>query len=258
MSARTIGAATGGIANVSRRGLLAGIGAGALVLAVGVPVAVDAQQPKGFGRDGMPNGWRDDPKLFIAIAADGTVSVTCHRAEMGQGVRTSIPMVVADELGADWAKVRVVQAEGDEGKYGNQDTDGSRSLRHFFVPMRRAAAAARIMLEQAAANQWRVPVGEVRAAEHAVVHQASGRSLGYGALAKAASELPVPDRDGVRLKDPSAFRYIGKGEVGLIDNRDITTGKAVYGIDARVEGTLHAVVARPPVFGGKVKSVDSA
>ena len=268
MSARTLEAASGGIApsgiapsgivNVSRRGLLAGIGTSALVLAVGLPAAVDAQQPAGFGRDGMPNGWRDDPKLFIAVGEDGTVSITCTRSEMGQGVRTSIPMIIADELEADWPKVRVLQAVGDEGRYGNQDTDGSRSIRHFFLPMRRAAAAARTMLEQAAANQWRVPVAEVRAANHAVTHAGSNRSLPYGALAKAAAELPVPSRDTVRLKDPSAFRYIGKGEIGLVDNRDITTGKAGYGIDARVDGTLFAVVARPPVFGGKVRSVDSA
>ena len=251
-------APTGDVANVSRRGLLAGIGAGALVLAVGVPSATDAQQPKGFGRDGMPNGWRDDPKIFIAIAPDGTVTVTCHRAEMGQGVRTSIPMVVADELEADWSRVRVAQAWGDEGRFGNQDTDGSRSLRHFFVPMRNAGAAARTMLEQAAANQWRVPVSQVRAANHNVIHAPSGRMLGYGELARAAAELPVPARETLRLKDPSAFRYIGKEGTGLIDNLDITTGKAVYGIDARVDGTLYAVVARPPVFGGKVKSVDSA
>ena len=139
------------IANVSRRGLLAGIGAGALVLAVGVPPAAEAQQPKAFGADGMPNGWRDDPKVFVAIAEDGTVTVTCHRQEMGQGVRTSVAMVVADELGANWDRVRVAQADGDEARYGNQDTDGSRSLRHFFMPLRRVGAGARMMLEQAAA-----------------------------------------------------------------------------------------------------------
>jgi isoquinoline 1-oxidoreductase beta subunit len=253
------GTAPNGIANVSRRGLLAGVGAGALVLAVGVPTAADAQQPKGFGADGMPNGWRDDPKVFVAIAEDGTVSVTCHRSEMGQGVRTSIPMVVADELDADWSKVRVGQAWADEGRFGNQDTDGSRSLRHFFMPMRRAGASARAMLEQAAASRWGVPVSEVRAADHAVTHAPTGRTLGYGALAKAAAELPVPARDTLRLKDPSAFRYIGRDTVvGLLDNRDITTGKAVYGIDARVEGTLHAVVARPPVFGGKAVGFDGS
>jgi len=245
------------LANVSRRSFLAGIGAGSLVLAVGLPSSISAQEKK-FGPDGMPNGWRDDPKIFVAISGDGTVTVTCHRQEMGQGVRTSIAMVVADELDADWSKVRVAQAPGDEARYGNQDTDGSRSLRHFFMPMRRAGAAARTMLEQAAAQQWGVPISEVKAADHAVVHAATKRTLGYGALAAAAAALPVPARESVKLKDPASFRYIGTDKVGLIDNRDITTGKAVYGIDARADGMLYAVVARPPVFGGKVKSVDDA
>lgn len=244
------------IVNLSRRGLLGGIAAGGLVLCIGLPRA--GAQQAGFGADGMPNGWRDDPRLFVAIAEDGIVTVTCHRQEMGQGVRTSIPMVVAEELEADWSKVRVTQADGDEARFGNQDTDGSRSLRHFFTPMRRAGAAARTMLEAAAAKQWGVPVAEVRAANHQVLHEKSGRSLGYGALAKAAADMPVPDRATVRLKDPANFRLIGKEGTELLDNRDITTGKAIYGIDARAEGMLYAVVARPPVFGGKVTSFDAA
>jgi isoquinoline 1-oxidoreductase beta subunit len=244
------------IVNLSRRGLLGGLAAGGLVLGIGLPRG-EAQQA-GFGADGMPNGWRDDPRLFIAIAQDGIVTVTCHRQEMGQGVRTSIPMVVAEELEADWSKVRVTQADGDEARFGNQDTDGSRSLRHFFMPMRRAGAAARTMLEAAAAKQWGVPVAEVRAANHQVLHEKSGRSLGYGALAKAAADMPVPDRARVRLKDPANFRLIGKEGIELLDNRDITTGRAIYGIDARAEGMLYAVVARPPVFGGKVTSFDAA
>lgn len=250
------------LANVSRRGFLAGLGAGVaagtFVLAVGLPGPVRAEEEKAFGADAMPNGWRDDPSVFIAIAEDGTVTVTCHRSEMGQGVRTSIAMVVADELEADWSRVRAAQAPGDEPRYGNQDTDGSRSLRHFYMPMRRAGAAARSMLEQAAASRWGVPVSEVRAENHAVLHQASGRSLGYGELAKDAAALPVPERDTVRLKDPGSFRYIGTDKVGLIDNQDITTGKAGYGIDTRLDGMLYAVVARPPVFGGKVARYDAA
>ncbi|MDP8918127.1 MAG: molybdopterin-dependent oxidoreductase, partial [Pseudomonadota bacterium] len=245
------------VANVSRRGFLAGITAGSLVLAVGLPSEANAQENK-FGADGMPNGWRDDPKIFVSISPDGLVTVTCHRQEMGQGVRTSIAMVVADELDADWSRVRVAQAQGDEARYGNQDTDGSRSLRHFFMPMRRAGAAARTMLEQAAAVQWGVPVQEVRAREHAVLHERTGRRLDYGALATAAVSQPVPTREALKLKDPSAFRYIGKDRIGLVDNQDITTGKAVYGIDARADGMLYAVVARPPVFGGRVRSVDDA
>ncbi|HEV2510779.1 xanthine dehydrogenase family protein molybdopterin-binding subunit [Bosea sp. (in: a-proteobacteria)] len=248
---------SGTLANVSRRNLLQGIGAGVFVLAAGLPVTTPAQDKK-FGADGMPNGWRDDPAVFIALAEDGTVTITCHRSEMGQGVRTSLAMAVADELDADWARVRVMQAWANEERFGNQDTDGSRSLRHWFMPMRRAGAAARTMLEQAAAAQWGVAVAEVRAGNHAVAHAASGRNLSYGALAKAASALPVPDRSSVRLKPATAFRYIGKDTIGLVDNQDITTGKAVYGIDARVDGMLFAVVARPPVYGGKVASHDAS
>jgi isoquinoline 1-oxidoreductase beta subunit len=206
----------------------------------------------------MANGLREDAKIFIAIAEDGTVTVLCHRSEMGQGVRTSLPMVVADELEADWSRVKVAQAQGDEPRFGNQDTDGSRSMRHHFATLRRMGAAARQMLEEAAAKEWGVPVTEVEAINHEVVHQASGRRLGYGALAKAAAELPVPPRDSLKLKDPAKFRYIGKGEVGLIDGFDITTGKAQYGIDTRLDGMVYAVVARPPVFGGKVASYDDA
>lgn len=245
-----------GLENVSRRGLLAGIAGGGLLLALRLPGRAQTPEQR-FGADGMPNGWRDDPRIFIAIAPDGTVTVTCHRSEMGQGVRTSVAMVVAEELEADWARVRVAQADGDEERYGNQDTDGSRSLRHFTLPLRRAGAAARTMLEQAAAARWGVPVTECRAQDHAVTHAGSGRSLGYGELAQAAAQLPVPDRDGLRLKDPASFRLIGQDRiVELVDNRDITVGRAVYGIDVRVEGMLHAVVARPPVYGGRVLSVD--
>ncbi|SFU93697.1 isoquinoline 1-oxidoreductase, beta subunit [Methylobacterium sp. 174MFSha1.1] len=242
---------------LSRRGLLAG--AGALVLALSLkPKDGLAAEPAKFGADGMPHGWRDDPTLFVAIAPDGTVTVTCTRSEMGQGVRTSVAFVVADELEADWAKVKVAQAHGDEERFGNQDTDGSRSLRHFFMPLRRAGAAARTMLVEAAAKQWGVPAGEVTAENHTLVHAKSGRRIGFGDVAQAAASVPVPDRASVKLKDPSAFRYIGKGRVGLIDNVGITTGKAQYGLDTRVEGMLYAVVARPPVFGGKVKTFDEA
>jgi isoquinoline 1-oxidoreductase beta subunit len=245
------------IANVSRRGFLRGVSAlGGLVLAVGYSRAARAEDPPKYGADGMPHGWVDDPLAFVAIADDGTVSIVCHRSEMGQGVRTGMPMIVADELEADWKRVRVVQAPGDEERYGNQDTDGSRSTRHFFDPMRRCGAAARAMLEAAAAAQWKVPVAEVEARNHEVVHRPTGRRLGYGALAKAAAKQPVPARETLRLKHPSQFRYIGKGQLKLVDGRDIATGRAQYGIDTRLPGMLYAVIARPPVYGGKVTSVD--
>jgi isoquinoline 1-oxidoreductase beta subunit len=247
------------LANVSRRQFLQGASAlGGLVLAVGFASAARAQEPKKFGADGMPHGWVDDPLAFVSIAEDGTVTIVCHRSEMGQGVRTGMPMIVADELEADWKRVRVAQAPGDEKKFGNQDTDGSRSTRHFFEPMRRCGAAARTMLEAAAAERWKVPVSEVEAKNHEVVHRATGRRAGYGSLAKAAAGQPVPARDTVRLKDPSKFRYIGKGQLKLVDGRDIATGKARYGIDTRLDGMLYAVVARPPVYGGKVASFDPA
>jgi isoquinoline 1-oxidoreductase subunit beta len=246
------------VANVSRRRFLQGMSLGGLVLAVGYPSALRADEPKKFGADGMPHGWVDDPLAFVSIAEDGTVTIVCHRSEMGQGVRTGMPMIVADELEADWKRVRIAQAPGDEKKFGNQDTDGSRSTRHFFEPMRRCGAAARTMLEAAAAERWKVPASEVEAKNHEVVHRPTGRKLGYGALAKAAATRPVPARDTLRLKDPSKFRYIGKGQLKLVDGRDIATGKAQYGIDTRLDGMLYAVVARPPVYGGTVTSFDPA
>src|SRR5262249_57589204 len=150
-----------------------------------------AEPPK-YGADGMPNGWVDSPLVFVSIAKDGTVSIVCHRSEMGQGVRTSMPLIVADELEADWKRVRVVQAPGDEKRYGNQDTDGSRSTRHFLKPMRQCRAAARMMLESAAAARWKVPVSEVEAKNHEVVHKPTGRRLGYAALAAQPANQPLP------------------------------------------------------------------
>lgn len=251
------------LANVSRRAMLGGLGAFALALNLRDPARADEgqtaeQKANKFGPDGMPNGWRDDPKIFVAIAPDGTVTVTNHRSEMGTGVRTSIALVVADELEADWAKVKVIQAWGDETRFGNQDTDGSRSLRHFFQPFRHVGAAAKLMLVQAAAQKWGVPETEVTAEQHVLTHAKSGRKLGYGDVAEAAAALPVPAHDTVVLKKPEAFRYIGTGKIGLIDNRDITTGKAEFGIDVRREGMLYALVARPAVYGGKVVRVDDS
>src|SRR6266849_6305415 len=177
---------------------------------------------------------------------------------MGTGSRTSLPMVVADELEADWSRVRIAQAPGNEEKYGNQDTDGSRSMRHFIQPMRQCGAACRQMLESAAAKRWGVDVGEVEAKNHEVVHKASGRKLGYGELAADASALPTPAADKIKLKDAASFRYIGKGNTPITDLFDITTGRAMYGIDAKMPGMKYAVIARPPVFGGKLASHDSA
>src|SRR3954453_10835753 len=176
---------------------------------------------------------------------------------MGTGVRTSLPLIVAEEMEADWSRVKVAQAHGDEVKYGNQDTDGSRSTRHYLIPMRQIGASARTMLEAAAAKRWGVPATEVKASNHEVVHAASGRRIGFGDLAADAAKESVPDIAGLKLKDPKDFRYLGKGQVGIVDLHDITTGKAHYGADTRLPGMKYAVIARPPVTGGKVKSFDA-
>jgi isoquinoline 1-oxidoreductase beta subunit len=245
------------VRNVSRRFLLKGaVAAGTLVLATGVriPTAMAAWKT---GAGEMPGGVVSDPHVFIAIDPSGQVTIIAHRAEMGTGVRTSLPLVVAEEMEADWSRVHVAQAHGDEQKFGNQDTDGSRSLRHFVQPMRLCGASMRTMLEQAAAKRWGVDPSQVKADNHTVRHAASGRSIGFGDLAQDASQMPVPPADQVKLKDPSQFRYLTKGKVGIVDLHDITTGHATYGIDAKIPGMRFAVVARPPVAGGKMVSFDA-
>ncbi len=166
-------------------------------------------------------------------------------------------MIVADEMDANWERVKIVQAPGDEAKYGNQDTDGSRSIRHFLQPMRQCGAAARQMLEQAAAKRWGVEVSTVQARNHEVVHAETGRKLGFGELAADAAALPTPPLAQLKLKDAKDFRYIGTGKVSIYDLRDITMGRAGYGIDTRLPGMKYAVIARPPVVGGKVVSFDA-
>ena len=248
------------IVNVSRRGLLKGVGAtGGLALAAQFPAVRGVLADYPTGATAMPNGTVNNPKIFVSIGKDGIVSIVAARAEMGTGAaRTALPMMVADEMEADWARVRVVQSPGDEKTYGNQDTDGSRSTRHFIQPMRQCGAAARAMLESAAAKQWGVATSEVEAKLHEVVHKPTGRKLGYGELAEAAAAEPVPAPDQIKLKDASAFRYIGKGTVRATDLFDITVGKAIYGQDVMLPGMKFAVVARPPVVGGKVASVDAS
>ena len=249
-------------AQLSRRAFLRG-SLGALTLAVTakgwITTAAAAEAAaKQYGADGMPGGTVDDPLVFVSIAADGAVTIVAHRAEMGTGVRTSLPMVVADEMEARWERVTVIQAPADEARYGNQNVDGSRSMRHFLMPMRRVGAAARQMLEAAAAAKWSVPVGEVKAEQHEVLHVPTGRRLSYGDLAANAAKQPVPAIDALKLKPRSEFRYIGKDHVRLVDLEAIGKGQAVYGMDMRLPGMVYAVVARPPVVGGKPRRVDSA
>jgi isoquinoline 1-oxidoreductase beta subunit len=244
------------IEKISRRSVLKGLGiAGGLVLAAPV-MSRRAFAAYQTGAGAMPHGTVVDPRVFVAIASDGMVTIVAHRSEMGTGVRTSLPLVVAEEMEADWSRVKVAQAHGDEVKYGNQDTDGSRSTRHYLMPMRQIGASARAMLEAAAAKRWGVPASEVKAANHEVVHPSSGRRLGFGELAADAAKEPVPDLASLKLKDPKDFRYLGKGQISIVDLRDITVGTAQYGSDTRLPGMKYAVIARPPVTGGKLKSFD--
>ncbi|MGH6701941.1 MAG: molybdopterin cofactor-binding domain-containing protein, partial [Bradyrhizobium sp.] len=246
------------VQKVSRRSVLKSLGiAGGFVLAAPM-MSRQAFAAYQTGADKMPHGTVVDPRVFVAIASDGTVTIVAHRSEMGTGVRTSLPLIVAEEMEADWSRVKVQQAHGDEVKYGNQDTDGSRSTRHYLMPMREIGASARVMLEGAAAKRWNVPVSEVKAVNHEVVHAASGRRLGFGDLAADAATQSVPNVEGLKLKDPKDFRYLGKGEISIVDLRDITVGTAHYGSDTRLPGMKYAVIARPPVTGGKLVSFDSS
>jgi isoquinoline 1-oxidoreductase beta subunit len=234
------------VASVSRREFLelTGLGAGALVLGLGPGSARAAA--------GDRSAFRFD--LFLSLDTSGGVEIVAHRSEMGQGIRTALPMVVADEMDADFDRVRVVQAPGDE-RYGSQNTDGSHSIRDFFEPMRRVGATARRMLVEAAAKAWGVPAAECVTEAHFVHHRASGRSLGYGDLAERAAALPPADPKTLKLKSRAEWRYIGKGRK-LVDVPDIVTGRATFGIDARIEGMLHASIERSPVVGGKPASFD--
>jgi len=196
------------------------------------------------------------PNVYLTINGDGSVIIVAHRQEMGTGIRTGLPMIIADELEADWKQVKLVQAVGDEKKYGNQNTDGSFSVRMFFEPMRKAGATARRMLEQAAANEWKVDISECKASNHEVVHS-SGKKIGFGELAEAASKLAAPAEDTIVLKKKSDWKYIGK-PMNLYDVPDIVKGTAVYGIDVVKPGMKYAVILRCPTAGGKVKSYSDA
>ena len=246
-----------GVEDVSRRGFLKGmLGAGALVLSVRMlpAEALAAGLPEEMATGGLKGPL--NPNIWLAIDTNGLVYIIAHRSEMGSGSKTAVPRIAADELDADWKKVRLVQATGDE-KYGDQDTDGSHSVRGSFDAMREAGATARLMLVRAAAKQWGVPESECSTGLHEVLHKKTGKKLGYGALATAASKIEVPKKEELKLKDRSEWRYIGKGTPSY-DLKAMVTGKAGYGIDGRMDGMLYANVAHPPVLGSTVKSVDDS
>ncbi len=240
------------IPHVSRRGFLGQIfSAGALVIAAPLAKTLKGQQA---ATSGDARIWQ--PSVYLGIEPDGTVKIVAHRSEMGTGCRTGLPVIVADELEADWARVQVIQAPGDV-KYGSQNTDGSCSVRDFYDAMRAAGASARTMLEHAASAKWGVPEEECQGRNHFVVHTKSGRKLGYGDLVPLASAATAPEPSAVRYKTPDQFRYIGK-DIPIVDLDALVTGKGNFGIDARMPGMVYAAIERPPVMGSTLKSCDDA
>ena len=235
---------------VSRRAFLGNMfSAGAMVLAARVlPVEAMASTASDV------NGAAWQPSVYLGVETDGTVIIVAHRSEMGTGIRSVLPTIVADEMDADWKRVKVQQAIGDA-KYGSQNTDGSCSIRDFYDAMREAGATARLMLELAAASKWGVPVAECKAQNHQVVHAASGRKLGYGELAALAAKQSVPKKEELKFKSPAEYRYVGK-DTSIVDREDLCSGSGIFGIDARMPGMVYASIERSPVLGGKLKSYD--
>ena len=240
---------------LTRRALLKGSAALGAGLVIGFRLPLDAAAQPAPATPGVfaPNQW-------LRIDRDGIVTITNSVPEMGQGAMTATPMIIADELDADWSKIRTEQAPANPKLYanpvtGNQSYGGSRGVRDHLEMWRKAGAAARQMLKQAAAQEWNVPESEVETEPGVVIHRPSGRRLMYGQLVDKASQLPVPQNPTLKTKDQ--FRYIGKEGIARLDIPVKTDGRAIYGMDVKVPGMLIASIERCPVFGGTVQSLDA-
>ncbi len=236
---------------LSRRDFLklTGITTGGLILGSMLPVSLPVWAHGNAAHDNTLN-------LFVAIETNGRVNIVCHRSEMGQGIRTSIPQIVADELCVAWDDVHVVQGLANEA-YGSQNTDGSRSIRNFYAKMREMGATARTMLEQAAAEKWGVPISEVYAKDSFVIDKNTKQKVSFGSLAESAAKIKAPAPETLSYKSKKDFSYIGKS-MQIVDLPDIVTGNTVFGQDIKLEGMLYASIERNPVVGSKVESFDKA
>ena len=245
---------------IPRRSFLTGLGFAAGGLALGFfPEARAASAAEANGASPNPNGTLPvdglRPNSFVHIAPDGTVTIVCKRSEMGQGVRSSIPVLIADELGADMAHVHVVQGVGDK-SYGDQNTDGSHSIRGQYDEIRKLGATARVMLIAVSAKKWGVSASTCTAQDHQVTHAKTKRTLPFAALVADAAKLTVPKSDDVPLRPRSELPH-ATAPILLLDGPDIVTGRAIFGADVKLPGMLTAVVVHPPVVGGKVLHYDA-
>jgi isoquinoline 1-oxidoreductase beta subunit len=229
---------------LTRRGFIAGLGAGLAITAL-------PRVPHAAAAGGL------DPHVLIHIALDGTTTIVCHRSEMGQGVRSSIPVLIGDEIGVDPARVVVRQAEGDK-KYGDQNTDGSSSIRKQYDSYRHAGAAARMMLVAAAAKRWKVKPDTCTTANHQVVHVPSKRRLAFADVVADAAKLPVPADKDIVLRPLGELKRVAATDLPLLDGHAYVTGTAEYGADVKLPGLLVAAIARPPVVGGKLVKYDAS
>jgi isoquinoline 1-oxidoreductase subunit beta len=203
-----------------------------------------------------PGGPAAELNAWIRIDPDDTITMRISESEMGQGILTALAMILAEELDADWSKVRAEHAPADSARYGRQGTGGSSSVKQGWEPMKQAGAKARAMLVAAAADQLGVPAAELTTEESQVIHAATGRKLRYGELAAAAATKAPPESiDAAALKDPKRYRLVGKSTPRL-DTPSKVTGDAVFGLDVRLPGMRYAMIARPPTLGGAVKAFD--